>query len=73
MSPASRVLGADQPDRGDVFLFVLSVRAGSGRLASEPGRDQRGGQLVAGLEQECIEQGPVFALGIEVLDQPVER
>ena len=73
MSPASRMARADQPDRGDVFFLVLGARRFGQARQSDPDVIERKPQLVACLEQESIEQGPVFALGIKMLDQTVER
>ena len=72
MSPASR---CREPTSRIAATYFSSywVRAGSGRLASEPDMIKRQPQLVPGLEQERIEQGPVFARRVELLDQSVER
>ena len=61
----------DQANGGDIFFLVLRA-CRFGKARERAGHDQGQPQLVPGLEQESIEQGPVFTGSIELLDQPVE-
>ena len=72
MSPFSR---CREPTSRMAATYFSSycVRAGSGSSASLPIGHERQAELVASLEQQGVEHGPVLAGRVEVLDQAVDR